>query len=251
MRAFHTTVYIIYCNRDKLKVISYIWPLSQHIIQEVSCATYRCGHQIYSHKCTGILSKSPNDDKKCRKEKNCWKKTRHCYYQTTEPNACLWVYNCRRKKWNEDKKPYYDAKKQPIQNLWNEKKLVKSLFNVCHCSCCWCCDNNIGHCKLLSCKNLQWTMVEKSKKISSQLMHDENIFFPCSFAVFILPIWINFGIFKELFLQIIGAQRTIFNRYFILLVSYILLINLFLSLVTYFEVKWYLKVIFETIYVFR
>ena len=146
------------------------------------------------------------------------------------------------KKWNEDKKPYYDAKKQPIQNLWNEKKLVKSLFNVCHCSCCWCCDNNIGHCKLLSCKNLQWTMVEKSKKISSQLMHDENIFFPCSFAVFILPIWINFGIFKELFLQIIGAQRTIFNRYFILLVSYILLIILFLSLVTYFEVKWYLKV---------
>ena len=132
-----------------------------------------------------------------------------------------------------------------------KKKLVKSLFNVCHCSCCWCCDNNIGHCKLLSCKNLQWTMVEKSKKISSQLMHDENIFFPCSFAVFILPIWINFGIFKELFLQIIGAQRTIFNRYFILLVSYILLINLFLSLVTYFEVKWYLKVIFETIYVFR
>ena len=114
--------YIIYCNRDKLKVISYIWPLSQHIIQEVSCATYRCGHQIYSHQCTGILSKSPNDDKKCRKEKNCWKKTRHCYYQTTEPNACLWVYNCRRKKWNEDKKPYYDAKKQPIQNLWNEKK---------------------------------------------------------------------------------------------------------------------------------
>ena len=102
-----------------------------------------------------------------------------------------------------------------------KKKLVKSLFNVCHCSCCWCCDNNMGHCKLLSCKNyLQWTMVEKSKKISSQLMHDENIFFPRSFAVFILPIWFNFGIFKELFLQIIGAQRTIFNRYLILLVSF-------------------------------
>ena len=103
-----------------------------------------------------------------------------------------------------------------IYEMKKTKKLVKSLFNVCHCSCCWCCDNNIGHCKLLSCKNLQWTMVEKSKKISSQLMHDENIFFPCSFAVFILPIWINFGILKELFLQIIGAQRTIFNtRYFI------------------------------------
>lgn len=134
-----------------------------------------------------------------------------------------------------------------------KKKLVKSLFNVCHCSCCWCCDNNIGHCKLLSCKNLQWTMVEKSKKISSQLMHDENIFFPCSFAVFILPIWINFGILKELFLQIIGAQRTIFNtRNFILLVSYILLIILFLSLVTYtyFEVKWYLKVRLTTLTIY-
>ena len=115
---------------------------------------------------------------------------------------------------------YYDAKKQPIQNLWNEKKNSSN-----HCSMfataavAGVVTTNIGHCKLLSCKNLQWTMVEKSKKISSQLMHDENIFFPCSFAVFILPIWINFGIFKELVLKIIGAQRTIFKKYFILLVS--------------------------------
>lgn len=160
------------------------------------------------------------------------------------------------KKWNEDKKPYLHTtmqKNNRFKIYEMKKKLVKSLFNVCHCSCCWCCDNNIGHCKLLSCKNLQWTMVEKSKKISSQLMHDENIFFPCSFAVFILPIWINFGILKELFLQIIGAQRTIFNtRYFILLVSYILLIILFLSLVTYtyFEVKWYLKVRLTTLTIY-
>ena len=144
----------------------------------------------YSHRCTGILSKSPNDDKKCRKKENLLEKTRHCYYQTTVPNACLWVYNCRRKKWNEDKKPYLLRCKKTTDSKFMKwkKKLVKSLFNVCHCSCCWCCDNNIGHCKLLSCKNLQWTMVEKSKKISSQLMHDENIFFPRSFAVFILPL---------------------------------------------------------------
>ena len=85
MRAFHTTVYIIYCNRDKLKVISYIWPLSQHIIQEVSCATYRCGHQSILTSALGILSKSPNDDKKCRKEKICWKK-KHAIATIKLPN---------------------------------------------------------------------------------------------------------------------------------------------------------------------
>ena len=30
----------------------------------------------------------------------------------------------------------------------------------------------------------------KKQKISSQLMHDENIFFPRSFAVFILPTYL-------------------------------------------------------------
>ena len=172
----------------------------------------------YSHQCTGILSKSPNDDKKCRKEKNCWKK--HAIATIKLPNqmpVCECTIVEEKSEMRTKNLTYILRCKKTTDSKFMKwkKKLVKSLFNVCHCSCCWCCDNNIGHCKLLSCKNLQWTMVEKSKKISSQLMHDENIFFPRSFAVFILPIWIDFGIFKELFLQIIGAQRTIFNRYFI------------------------------------
>ena len=60
-------------------------------------------------------------------------------------------------------------------------------------------------------------MVKESKKISSQLMHEENIFFPCSFAVFILPpIGINFGILKRIVLTDHWCSENNFqlNRYF-------------------------------------
>ena len=131
---FYQCKYIIYCNGDNLKVISYIWPLSQHIIQEVSCATYRCGHQ--SILTSALLRFSVNHQmmtKNAERKKKCWKKTRHCYYQTTEPNACLWVYNCRRKKWNEDKKPYLHTTMQKNNRfkIYEMKKKTRQIIVQC------------------------------------------------------------------------------------------------------------------------
>jgi len=73
----------------------------------------------YSHQCTGILSKSPNDDKKCRKKENLLEK-KHAI-ATIKPPYQMPVCECtiveEKSEMRTKNRTYYDAKKQPIQNL--------------------------------------------------------------------------------------------------------------------------------------
>ena len=133
---FYQCKYIIYCNGDNLKVISYNWPLSQHIIQDVSCATYRCGHQ--SILTSALLRFSVYHQmmtKNAERKKFAGKNMPLLLSNYRNKCLCLWMYNCRRRKWNEDKKPYLHTtmqKKQPIQNLWNEKnKKTRQIIVQC------------------------------------------------------------------------------------------------------------------------
>ena len=83
--------YIIYCNRDKLKVISYIWPLSQHIIQEVSCATYRCGHQSFLTSALGFSVNHQMMTKNAERKKFAGKNMPLLLSNYRNKCLCLWM----------------------------------------------------------------------------------------------------------------------------------------------------------------
>ena len=131
--------------------------MSQHIIQEVSCATYRCGHQVILTGTLGFLVNHQMMTKNAERKKIAGKK--HAIATIKLPNQmpvceCTIVEEKSEMRTKKNRTYILRCKKNNRFKIYEmKKKLVKSLFNVCHCSCCWCCDNNMGHCKLLSCKN--------------------------------------------------------------------------------------------------